>query len=55
MLDRPRISTSQLSTAVIIERYHDIQGPPITQTLSNTVAELSVGLQLQQGARLNER
>ena len=45
--DRPRTPTSQRSTAVVIERYHYIKGLPITPILSNTVAESSIGLQLQ--------
>ena len=40
MPDRPRISTSQRSTAAVIEQQHDVQGLVITQP--NTFSESSI-------------
>jgi len=46
MADRPRISTAQRSTAVVIEKYHDIPGLPITTTGLDTIPDSCIDPQL---------
>ena len=46
MPDRPRISTAQRSTALVIEKYHDMPGLPITPTCLDTISESCIDPQL---------
>jgi len=43
---RPRISTAERSTALVIEKYHDIPGLPMTSTGLDTIPESCVDPQL---------